>query len=227
MMLARIGGFAHQGTPSRRAAPIAGAHEITPVSRPFMAGTSVALPADMVPSTSPSSSSHDDIERLYRDYGAAVSRWATQMAGSRSDAEDIAQEVFLVAHRRRSDLPALRNPAAWLFRIVENVARHQWRRRKRSRLTVVGELPELPDARPTPLDQLEQRRLMAHLDRALARLRKEDRQLLLRAETPPAAGASWLGELVGINPQTLRVRRHRARVKIASWLRALDCEALA
>jgi RNA polymerase sigma-70 factor, ECF subfamily len=163
-----------------------------------------------------------DIDRLYRDYGAAVSRWASQMAHSSTDGEDIAQEVFLIAHRRRSDLPALRNPASWLFRIAENVARHLWRRRRRHRLTSVDVdgLADMPDATPTPLDLLEQRRRLAQLERALATLHEGDRCLLLRQEVR-VSGAARLTR-VAINAQTVRVRRHRARIKIARCLRELD-----
>jgi len=159
-----------------------------------------------------------DIERLYRDYGAAVSRWATQLAGSTTDGEDIAQEVFLIAHRRRSHLSALRNPASWLYRIVENVARHLWRRRRRCRLVGVdvGALAELPDARPTPLDLLEHRRRLAQLDRALATLRDRDRLLLLPAVAAPRVARA------AINAQTARVRRHRARLKIVRCFRDLE-----
>jgi RNA polymerase sigma-70 factor (ECF subfamily) len=167
-------------------------------------------------------SSSPDIERLYRDYRVAVGRWATQMARSTADAEDIAQEVFLIAHRRRSDLPGLRNPASWLFRIAENVARHLWRRRRRSRLCSVGvdALAELADVRPTPFDLLEQRRQMAQLDRALATLREGDRRLLLPQEPRPPAAPRVAR--VAINAQTVRVRRHRARLKIARCFRDLD-----
>lgn len=158
-----------------------------------------------------------DIDRLYRDYGAAVSRWATQMARSNIDGEDIAQEVFLIAYRRRSTLPALRNPAAWLYRIAENVTRHLWRHRRRSRLCTVdvGDL-DLPDHRPTPLELLEQRRRLAQLERALATLRDGDRSLLLRPSAAPRVARA------AINPQTVRVRRYRARLKIARCFRELE-----
>jgi RNA polymerase sigma-70 factor (ECF subfamily) len=163
------------------------------------------------------------IERLYRDYGEAVRRWAGHLARSRSDADDIVQEVFLVAHVRRAILPALRNPGAWLYRIVENVARHLWRRRRRCRTVGAERLAELPDASPTPLDVLEERRLQARLDAALASLCDRDRRLLLLADRgrpaqPPLA-------IPGLKPQTVRVRRHRARLRIVRCLRELDAAA--
>jgi RNA polymerase sigma-70 factor (ECF subfamily) len=162
-----------------------------------------------------------DIERLYRDYGPAVSRWAAQRARSRSDAEDIAQEVFLVAQRRRGDLALVRNPGAWLYRVVENVARHLWRGRRRSRLTSAAALTELPDAGPTPLDLLERHCQLADLDRALSTLCERDRRLLLLCDLRRVSCAR-AGASMGEKPQTLRVRRYRARIEIARRLRARE-----
>jgi RNA polymerase sigma factor (sigma-70 family) len=150
----------------------------------------------------------DDVERLYRDYGAAVRRWAMLFSRSHNDAEDIVQEVFLVAHRHRGELPALRQPAAWLFRIVQNVARRLWRRRRRCRAVSPDLLVDLPDGSPTPLDMLEERRLGAHLQRALATLSERDRRLLLGDRRP--------------GPDLVRVWRHRARLRVARYLRAID-----
>jgi RNA polymerase sigma factor (sigma-70 family) len=156
----------------------------------------------------------DEIERLYRDYGTAVHRWAMHFSRSGSDADDIVQEVFLVAHRQRAVLPALRQPAAWLFRIVENVARRLWRRRRRCRAASPELLAELPDGSPTPLDVLEERRLRAQLERALATLCERDRRLLLLSDRRPA-------------PDLVRVWRHRARLRVARYLSALDGAVIA
>ena len=79
-----------------------------------------------------------------------------------------------------------------------------------------GELAELPDARPTALDLLEQRRRLAQLDGFLATLRDGDRRLLLRPMAAPRVARA------AINPQTVRVRRHRARLKIVRCFRDLE-----
>jgi RNA polymerase sigma-70 factor (ECF subfamily) len=172
--------------------------------------------------TAHAASSSPDVDRLYRDYGAAVGRWANQMARSITDAEDIVQEVFLIAHRRRSHLAALRNPASWLYRIAENVARHLWRSRRRRRLSsiAVEELTDLANHPPTPLDVLEGRRRLAQLDRALATLQEGDRRLLLRQEVRAVAAPRVAR--AAMNAQTARVRRHRARLRVARCLRELE-----
>jgi RNA polymerase sigma-70 factor (ECF subfamily) len=159
-----------------------------------------------------------DTDHLYRNYGAAVRRWATQLAGSRSDAEDIVQEVFLVVHQRRAELPALRHPGSWLFRIVENVARHLWRRRRRAPALATERLTELPDHSPTPLDLLVERRLRDNLSQALAALSERDRRLLVLGDLRRAT----LAAPPDLNPDTVRVWRHRARLRLARSLRQLE-----
>jgi RNA polymerase sigma-70 factor (ECF subfamily) len=158
-----------------------------------------------------------DTDRLYRDYGAAVARWAGRLAAP-SDAEDITQEVFLVVERRRATLPPLRCPAAWLYGITLNLARRRWRERSRQ-AEVRAQWRDEPadDDRPSPFDELESRRRLQRLEQAMAGLPTVDQHLIWMwdVERLPTARIS---ALTGIKPQTLRVRRFRARSKIARRL---------
>lgn len=72
---------------------------------------------------------------LYRAHFDAVCGWARALGVSRPQDEDVAQEVFVVAHRRRD---ALRSPdlmRSWLFgitrRVVRDLRRGQVRREER------------------------------------------------------------------------------------------------
>src|SRR4051812_42461465 len=109
---------------------------------------------------SPPSTASLDTAQLYRDHVAAVTRWASRLARPPLDAEDVVQEGFLVGERRRGNLPPLRSPAAWLYRITHNIARNQWRDRARHATTTASPqwLEELIDEKPGPLEDLERRR---------------------------------------------------------------------
>lgn len=65
--------------------------------------------------------------------GAAVYRLAYAMARSRSDADDIFQEVFLRFHRSAPAFAAPEHEKAWLLHVTANCARSllasPWRRR--------------------------------------------------------------------------------------------------
>jgi RNA polymerase sigma-70 factor, ECF subfamily len=128
------------------------------------------------------------------------------------------QEVFLVVHRRLGELTELRSPAPWLFRITENIVRRRWRNQLRSGRSRAGMLEQAPEAAPSPLDELERRRMLQRLEQALEELGDEDRELLYLCDVRRLP-TSDVTAMTGIKPQTLRVRRFRARAQIAQWLR--------
>ena len=56
-----------------------------------------------------------DIETVYRTHSAAVARWAARLAGPDLEAEDLVQEVFLIAQRKLSGFRGEASPARWLY----------------------------------------------------------------------------------------------------------------
>src|SRR5215510_14867644 len=101
---------------------------------------------------------------LYRSYAGAVGRWALRLTRSPADAEDIVQEVFLVAHRRLGG-ETLANPGPWLFQVTRNVARHLWRERRRREAVQLDQAGELADGGPDPCECLERRVDLERLNR--------------------------------------------------------------
>jgi RNA polymerase sigma-70 factor (ECF subfamily) len=154
---------------------------------------------------------------LYRSYRGQVARWALRLTHSPADAEDVTQEVFLVAHRRLSGATELRNPSLWLFRVTRNIARHLWRDRRRRGSIQLEQVTELPDDGPGPFEALEHRVELSRLEQALGSLCEQDQRLVYLCDVRrlPAARVT---DLTGINAQTVRVRRYRARRRIAGWL---------
>ena len=68
-------------------------------------------------------------EEFYmKDYRAVVGL-AYALSGSRSTAEDLAQEAFLAAHRAWDRVSAYENPGAWVRRVVANLSVSAFRRR--------------------------------------------------------------------------------------------------
>lgn len=72
--------------------------------------------------------------QLARQYGPAVFRLAYARTGSRADAEDIMQEVFVRLLRAGPDFADRAHARAWLLRVAANCAndwfRAPWRRRE-------------------------------------------------------------------------------------------------
>jgi RNA polymerase sigma-70 factor (ECF subfamily) len=78
-----------------------------------------------------------------------VERWSprilaflTRALGSRTDAEDLAQETFLRAFRAAHRYRAEGRFASWLFRIAGNLARQEMRRRKVRGFFIGGAAPD-------------------------------------------------------------------------------------
>lgn len=72
-----------------------------------------------------------DIGRLYDEHGEYLCRVVHRLTGSRDTAEDVVQEVFLLAYHRRTELEDRTGIRTWLYRAAVNHVRH--RRRSFSR----------------------------------------------------------------------------------------------
>ncbi|HEY2898986.1 MAG TPA: sigma-70 family RNA polymerase sigma factor [Polyangia bacterium] len=161
-----------------------------------------------------------DTAALYRDYARRVSRWATRLTRSTSDAEDVVQEVFLIVHRRASSLNDVGSPGSWLLKVTLNVVRHLWRSRGRlSKREESFDWEGSTTAPPDPLQALETHRSLEKLRAAIDTLAPHYRTVYLLCEVNRLP-TEKVAELTGLRPDTLRVRRHRARQQIARQLNA-------
>lgn len=143
-------------------------------------------------------------ERLYR--------LAVRMSGDAEAARDLVQETFLRAARRRA-LPA-EEPAreAWLVRVLVNLCRDRWRRR-RVRRRHEDHLPA-PAAAGDPESSAVAR---ATVRAALARLAPRRRAVVVLRElegVPPAR----IARLLGLRPATVRWHLSVGRRELARLL---------
>jgi RNA polymerase sigma-70 factor (ECF subfamily) len=158
---------------------------------------------------------------LYHRYAGAVGRWALRLTRSPADAEDVVQEVFLIAHRRLAGPDEIANPASWLFQITRNVVRHLWRERRRRVSVQLEQAGDLADAGLDPCQSLERRVDLERLNLALGSLCAEDRRLVYLCDVKRLPTAR-VTDLTGFKAETVRVRRYRARRRMARWLRELE-----
>jgi RNA polymerase sigma-70 factor (ECF subfamily) len=102
------------------------------------------------------------------------------MVGSREDAQDLAQEVFLRCWRTRSGLDQVRDLRAWIFRVGLNAAkdlkRSAWRRRVKPLLG--EEIMQLTD-RAVPAQIVEDEESVGRVRKALLELRPEEKEIFL------------------------------------------------
>ena len=86
-------------------------------------GAGVAKRSEPATSKSP-----ETFEDFYVREFAAIVGLAYALSGSRSGAEDLAQEAFLAAHRTWDRVGGYEEPGAWVRRVVANLAVSAFRR---------------------------------------------------------------------------------------------------
>ncbi len=78
-----------------------------------------------------------DVAAAFRDHYPFVLRALVGLGVTPIDADDLAQEVFVVAHRRRREFDPTRPARAWLYGIARGLARNRRRARKDDALDVL------------------------------------------------------------------------------------------
>jgi RNA polymerase sigma-70 factor, ECF subfamily len=73
-----------------------------------------------------------DIAQLVADHHRAVYQYAYRLTGSVQDAEDLAQQVFLIAQRKIGQLRNMDAAGSWLFAILRNCFLKDKQRRRPS-----------------------------------------------------------------------------------------------
>jgi RNA polymerase sigma-70 factor, ECF subfamily len=153
---------------------------------------------------------------LYRRRQAGIYRFALQMCGSESVAEDVVQEVFMALVREGQRFDPARGP---LSSYLYGVARNQVLRRLERDRPFAASLDDddgreatdgAPDARPDPLTELSRAETVASVRQAVLALPAHYREVVVLCELQEMSYAEAAGALncaVG----TVRSRLHRAR----------------
>ncbi|MDX2024348.1 MAG: RNA polymerase sigma factor [Deltaproteobacteria bacterium] len=122
-----------------------------------------------------------DLPALFREHAPYLWRVLRRLGASATDAEDLCQEVFLVAHRNQATFRGDSSPRTWLYGIAVRVAADLRNKAHMRQERSVAVLPEtLVEA--TQDDALEQQRARVLLDRALAGLDAERRAVFVLYE---------------------------------------------
>ena len=142
-----------------------------------------------------------------------------RLTGDPALAEDLAQETFVKAFRNLAAFDSKRRLSSWLFRIAHNTGIDALRRFRPPTIDLdAGDAADEPAA-PGVADPVERRALGRALQTALARLRPDQRTVVvLRYES----GLSFeeIAQVLGIPESTARSHVHRARKELARMMTA-------
>lgn len=169
---------------------------------------------------------------LIRRYERPVFSLIYRMVRDRELAEDLAQETFVKALNAIESYRPEFKFSSWIFKIANNAAIDQLRRRELDTLSLDGSpnaetadaveatALQISDRNETPLEELEARELGGAIEIAIARLRPEYRAciLLRHVEGRPY---EEIAEMLSLPLGTVKTYIHRARNELRMALEDL------
>ncbi len=157
---------------------------------------------------------------LFEEYATPIYNYARRMVGDPDRAADIAQDTFIKAYRKLDQLTDDASAKSWIYRIATNTAIDDMRRR---RFTVSvgddGGRLDRADARPGPEAQVLGGVVDERIQRALLRLRPNQRQCLILSDVEDM-NAQQIGDVMGMSHGAVRTLLCRARGEMRSALAA-------
>lgn len=169
---------------------------------------------------------------LLRRYERPVFSLIYRMVRDRELAEDLAQESFVKVLNALDSYRPEYKFSSWIFKIANNAAIDQLRRREIQTLSLDGS-PEARtvdeveatalqavDRTESPLDELESRELGTAIEQAIAKLRPEYRACILLRHVE---GRSYeeIAEALDLPLGTVKTYIHRARHELREYLEPL------
>jgi RNA polymerase sigma-70 factor (ECF subfamily) len=157
---------------------------------------------------------------IYDAHFAFIWRTARRLGVSESDVSDVAQEVFLVVHRKLDSFERRGAVKTWLYGILRRVV-SDYRRTQRRKPSMVGRAEAFePDAwtssNKTPDQNAEEREAMLLVQKLLGELDDDKREAFVLSELEQMTTAE-IAEALDTNPNTVasRIRAGRAGFEAA------------
>jgi RNA polymerase sigma-70 factor (ECF subfamily) len=158
--------------------------------------------------------------QIHQEYSRRVLNFIYRMVDSREDAEDLTQNVFLIAFNELAKLQDASRFESWLYRIARNEVYQAFRRKRTEppphKAAVAGEKkeghPELDpvDRRPTPHEAILHEELGEAIRRVLESLPPKLREVFVLAVIHERS-YSEISEIVGRSLLSVKTDIFRAR----------------
>ena len=150
-------------------------------------------------------------DALFTEHQRHVLAYAMRRTQSLADAEDVAAETFTITWRKIDAVP-VQEPLPWLYAVARRVlANHRRGNGRRERLAALLRVEDVA----TPMHAGEDRDGPAFA--ALASLSPADQELL-RLVAWESLGNQQIAAVLGITPNAVAIRLHRARARFADAL---------
>ena len=163
------------------------------------------------------------IPQLLETEGAKLLSLAGRFCGSKSEAEDVVQEVFLQAWRSWDKFEGRSAPGTWLYTIAARTCQRMHRKKsgEPNKMEALDELLPLGSSRMAllpspdegPLELQLHKEQIERIEAAIAALPKDFRMPLVLKEVV-GLSVQALAQVLELPLNTVKTRLHRARLKL-------------
>lgn len=156
--------------------------------------------------------------------------FAYYLTGSKEAAEDLVQDLFVNLKVRNVNADGVRNPRAWLASLLYRLFVDQWRKEKRSPISLAGDelrgfgedhIAKAIEASPDPEGMLQRQQEQQRLYLALQELSEKHKHLIILHDIQ-GYSLSEVEAIVQVPVGTLKSRLHRAREKLLNKLQKME-----
>ena len=161
-----------------------------------------------------------DLDAAYRDHARFLGRVIQRMLNDGPDVDDVLQETFITAHRKRRDFAGRSSLRTWLYSIAVHLCLRRQRGLRRFAMFRRRLDQEVRPPGPGQPDQLiEQDQSRALVRKVIEGLPFKQREVLILYELERLEG-SEIAELVEVPLGTVWTRLHQGRKRFAEAMRA-------
>lgn len=156
-------------------------------------------------------------EALYRQHATRLYNLASRMTGAKGEADDLLQDIFLLAYRKIASFRGESSLGTWLYRLAMNHCLDVLRNRQTRMGQHTDSLDEpdaVPVASPVPILSAVSR---IDLERAIASLPPACRAAFLLHDVE-GFGHHEVGTMLGVSEGTSKSQVHKARMRIRAYL---------
>ncbi|MDP6124227.1 MAG: sigma-70 family RNA polymerase sigma factor [Candidatus Latescibacteria bacterium] len=170
-------------------------------------------------------------EVIVNRYKDRLFNFVVRFVGDESTAQDLVQDTFLRAYRKRESFKAIAKFSTWIYTIAGNLARSELRRRKRWRFLSIGARPEeeggggfeLEDNTNRPDLHADTELVQQKINEAISNLPERYREAVLLRDVQQL-DYEEISQILGVPLGTVKSRINRGRLRLQEMLAELADE---
>ena len=159
-------------------------------------------------------------------YKDPLTNYIYRFLGDMKECEDLLQETFLRVYRNRHSYRRIARFSTWLYTIAGNLARSEYRKRKRRRISSLQSINkndeeyemEVPDETFSPDKDTESSIQDFYIQEALAQIPEEFREVVVLRDVQQLSYEE-IAEITGLPMGTVKSRINRGRTKLQILLK--------